>query len=183
MREDGRRYGDETKCEQFEFQSVEINRDENFAVVKTLEKWFIAVYFNDGTLQKNKYVGPYFVSYVLRKIDGQWLIEKSTTARLSRPTPRLANIETKSDIKSKKQFFVKITGQDFEAETVYIEVTGEGCPEIKPCKVSNSALRENSKLTENELDDVPLTLASGSFKITVHNADSQASNAVYLDVP
>ena len=183
LSDEGRRYGDETKCEQFEFQSVEINQSKNFAVVKTLEKWFIATYFNDGTLQKNKYVGPYFVSYIVRKVGGSWLIEKSTTARVSRPTPRLSDIEAVSEMKSGQQFFVRITGQDFEAETVYIEVFGEGCPESKPCKIPNTALRENSKLTETALDNVPFTLASGDFRIVVHNGESQASNPVYIKVP
>ncbi len=48
LSDEGRRYGDETKCEQFEFQSVEINQSKNFAVVKTLEKWFIVAYFNNS---------------------------------------------------------------------------------------------------------------------------------------
>ena len=183
LADEGRHYGSETKCEQFEFQSIEINQDKNFAVVKTLEKWFIAVYFTDGTLQKNKYVGPYFVSYILRKIDGRWLIEKSNTARISRPTPRLSNIEAVSEMKSGQQFFVKLNGQDFETETVYIAVFGVGCPENNPCKVLNAALREHSKLTETELNNVPLTLASGDFRIEVRNGDSQASNTVYLKVP
>jgi DNA-binding winged helix-turn-helix (wHTH) protein len=183
LNDEGRRYGDETKCEQFEFQSVEINRDKNFAVVKTLEKWFIAVYFNDGTLQKNRYVGPYFVSYILRKIDGQWLIEKSTTARINRPTPLLSTIEAKSEINPGQQFFVKITGQDFEAETVYIEVVGEGCPESRPCKVPNTALREKSKMSETVLDNVPLTLVSGEFQVFIRNGNSKISNPVYFKVP
>lgn len=78
-------YGNETKCERFEIQSVEINDEEDFATVKTLEKWFIAEYLNDGTLFRNKTVGPYFVNYSLRKKDGRWLIEKSTTARAKPP--------------------------------------------------------------------------------------------------
>ena len=180
---EGRRYGSETKCEQFEFQSVEINQDKNFAVVKTLEKWFIAVYFNDGTLQKNKYVGPYFVSYILRKVDGRWLIEKSNTARINRPTPRLSGVETVSTAKAGQQFFVKITGQDFEAETVCIEISGEGCPASRPCKVPNSALRERSKLSETVLDNVPLTLGSGDFQLVVHNGDSPMSNPIVINVP
>ncbi len=183
LADESRRYGDETKCEQFEFQSVEINADKNFAVVRTLEKWFIAAYFEDGTLQKNKYVGPYFVSYLVRKIDGRWLIEKSNTARVNRPTPRLSDIETGSEIKSGQQFFARLTGQDFEAETVYIEILGDGCPANKPCKIFNIALRENSKLSETELDNVPLTLDSGDFRIVVRNGDSPESNPVYLKVP
>ncbi len=134
-------------------------------------------------MQRNKTVGPYFVSYILRKVDGNWLIEKSTTARVNRPTPRLSEIEAVSEIKPNQQFFVRITGQDFEPETVYIEVIGEGCPEQKPCKVPNTALRENAKLSENALENVPLTLASGDFQIVVRNGDSQALNALQIFVP
>ncbi len=79
-------YGQETKPEQFEIESVEINEAKDFAIAKTLEKWFIAEYRKDGTLLKNKTVGPYFVTYTLRKIDGKWLIDKSNTAR-AKPTP------------------------------------------------------------------------------------------------
>ncbi|MDQ3133050.1 MAG: hypothetical protein M3Q99_20150, partial [Acidobacteriota bacterium] len=183
MNDEGRRYGDETKCEQLDFQSVEINREQNFAVVKTLEKWFIAVYFNDGTLQKNKYVGPYFVSYLLRKTDGRWLIEKSNTARINRPVPRLSEVEIVSEAKAGQQFYVKLTGQDFEAETTSLEIFGAGCPESKPCKISNTDLREFSKMTETAIDNVPLTLASGDFRMSVRNGDSQASNFVSLTVP
>ena len=181
--EEHRRYGDETRCEQFDFQSVEINKSADMAIVKTLEKWFVAEYLDDGTLLKNKYVGPYFVSYVLRKVNGRWLIEKSTTARVSCPTPHLINIEPITEMKPGQQFFVRISGQDLEAETVYLEVLGPGCPESKPCKVPNSALRENSKLRADQLDNVPLTLAPGNFRIMAHNGDSPASNAVYLTVP
>lgn len=183
LKDENRRYGTETKCEQFEFQSVEINKNGDFAVVKTLEKWFIAVYFDDGTLQRNKYVGPYFVSYIVRKTNGQWLIEKSNTARVTRPTPRISDIVPISEIKPKQQFFVKITGQDFEAETIYLEVIGTGCEKANPCKVPNSALREMSKMSDTTLDKVPLTLDSGDFQIYTRNGDSPASNPVYLKVP
>lgn len=82
-------YGKESKCEQFDFQSVDINEAKDFAVVKTLEKWFLAEYRAGGTLLKNKTVGPYAVTYNLRKTDGQWLIEKSSTARAkAAPTPQ-----------------------------------------------------------------------------------------------
>ena len=88
LQNEGKYYGNESKSEQFEIQSVEINEPNDFAVVKTLEKWFIAEYFEDGTLHKNKTVGPYFVTYILRKIDGKWLIEKSSTAR-AKPSPAI----------------------------------------------------------------------------------------------
>lgn len=183
LKNKGQHYGEETKCEQLEFQSIEVNKDGNYAVVKTLEKWFVAVYFDDGTLERNKTVGPYFVSYILRKVDGKWLIEKSTTARMGRPVPRIDKIEIISEPKSRQQFFVKITGEEFEPETVLIEVVGEGCPESKPCKVPNSALRENSKMSETVLDNVPLTLAEGNFKIFARNGDSQISNSVLINLP
>ena len=86
--DEGRYYGKETKSERFEFQNVEINKSKDYAVVKTLKKWFIVEYRKDGTLLKTKNVGPYFVSYLLRKIDGHWLIEKSNTARAN-PAPQV----------------------------------------------------------------------------------------------
>jgi DNA-binding winged helix-turn-helix (wHTH) protein len=183
LQNEKKRYGEETKCEQFEFQSVEITKSNDFAVVKTLEKWFISVYSIDGVLQKNRRVGPYFVSYALRKIDGRWLIEKSNTGRINRPTPRLFDIKILSGAKPKTQFYIKITGQDFEPENIFIEVSGKDCPETKPCSVPNNVLRETSKLTETVLDDVPLTLDSGDFKITARNGDSKASNSINISIP
>ena len=75
-------YGKETKCEKFDFVSVEINEAKDFAVAKTIEKWFVAKYSTDGILLENKTIGPYAVSYNLRKNGGRWLIEKSSTARV-----------------------------------------------------------------------------------------------------
>jgi hypothetical protein len=77
----GVRYGKESKCEKFDFVSVEVNEAKDFAVAKTIEKWFVPRYRNEGTLLENKTVGPYAVTYNLRKINGKWLIEKSSTAR------------------------------------------------------------------------------------------------------
>lgn len=181
--EKGLHYGNETKCEQFEFQSVEIDAKNEMALVRTLEKWFIAVYREDGALEKNKYVGPYFVSYVLRNIDGRWLIEKSNTARANLPTPRITNVEPASEIKAGQQFFVKLSGEEFLPQSVYVRVSGEGCPEQNPCIVPNSALLKHSKLTETVLNQVPLTLASGEFLIFVHNSENHVSNPVSLKVP
>jgi DNA-binding winged helix-turn-helix (wHTH) protein len=181
--EKGQHYGNETKCEQFEFQSVEIDATNKMALVKTLEKWFIAVYRDDGSLEKNKYVGPYFVSYVLRNVDGRWLIEKSNTARANLPTPRIAAIEPNGEIKPGQQIFVKISGEEFLPQSVYVRVIGEGCPEQSPCIVPNSALLKHSKLTETTIDQLPLTLASGEFQIFVHNSETHVSNPVSLRIP
>lgn len=179
---DGRHYGEGTKCDQFEIQSVDINGAGDTAVVKTLEKWTLAVYLTDGSLNKNRTVGPYFVSYYLRKIDGRWLIEKSNTARINRPVPRLNDINIPDDVVAGKEFNVRVTGQDIEPETVFIEIMGPGCPEAKPCKVPHSTLLEKSKISDTVLENVPLTLASGNFKIVAQNGDSQPSNPVFLRV-
>ena len=183
LKTEGRRYGNDTKCEMFEFQSVEINKDENFAVVKTLEKWFISVYFDDGTLQKNKTVGPYFVSYILRKIDGRWLIEKSNTARVNRPTPQLSEIILPSELKANEQFLFNLKGRDFEPATIFIEITGENCSENNSCKISNPDLREKAKLSETSIKEIPMTLASGDYKILVRNGDSKPSAQMLLTIP
>ncbi len=180
---DDRRYGDETKCEKFEIQFVRINDAKNFADVRTLEKWFIAEYSGDGKLLKNRSVGPYFVSYNVQKIDGRWLIERSTTARSTRPVAFLKDIEFVTQPIAGRQFLVRITGRDFEPEFVYIEAVGPGCPDARPCRVPNSALRETASMTEAELSNVPMTLASGTFKIFVHNGESQPSNPVFLTIP
>jgi DNA-binding winged helix-turn-helix (wHTH) protein len=82
--EKGIHYGRESKCEKFDFVSVDVNETENFAVAKTIEEWFIARYRTDGTFLEYKTIGPYAVTYNLRKLNGKWLIEKSSTARASR---------------------------------------------------------------------------------------------------
>lgn len=177
-----RRYGDESKCEQFDFQSVEINKEGDTAIVKTLEHWFISVY-KEEELLRNREVGPYFVSYILKKIDGRWLIEKSTTARANLPAPKLASVEPTTPVVTGQQFFVRITGEDFLDEVIAIRLTGEGCPESSPCLVPNSAIRKHSKIERTVIDNVPLTLASGSYMVTAVNGTSQPSNAVALKVP
>jgi len=181
--EKGLHYGNETKCEQFEFQSVEIDAKNEMALVKTLEKWFIAVYREDGSLDKNKYVGPYFVSYVLRNVDGKWLIERSNTARANLPMPRLTSIEPQTEVKGGQQFFVTLLGEEFLPQSVYLRILGEGCPEQNPCIVPNSALLKHSKLSDKSLEQVPLTLARGDFLIYVHHSENHVSNPVGLKVP
>lgn len=179
----GKYYGPETKNEQFEFQSVEVNTNDDMAVVKTLEKWFISEYTKDGSLVKNKNVGPYFVSYILRKVEGRWLIEKSNTARATLPPPRLSTIETMSEAQAGRQFFVALTGDGFLPEAVSMRVVGEGCPEADPCIVPNSALVKHARLTETRLENIPLTLASGDFLIYAQHSPTAVSNPLTLHVP
>jgi DNA-binding winged helix-turn-helix (wHTH) protein len=183
MAAEGLRYGDETRSEQFDIQELNIDKDGTTATARTLEKWFVAVYGTDGTLHKNRTIGPYFVNYILRKINGRWLVEKSTTARVARPIPHLTDVEAVTAPIHGQEFLVRITGKDIEPTTVYLEVVGPGCPDSKPCKVPNSALLERSKLSDAAMENVPLTLATGEFRIVAYNGDSKASNPVYLRVP
>jgi DNA-binding winged helix-turn-helix (wHTH) protein len=183
MAREGKRYGDETKCEQFEIQSLNIDKTGTTATARVLEKWFIAVYLADGTLHKNRTVGPYFVDYILKKHDGRWYVEKSTTGRVLRPTPQLIDVNSITAPEAGKEFVVNITGKDLEPMTVFLEVIGAGCPDTKPCKVPNSALVERAKVSETVLQNVPLTLGSGEFQIVARNGDSKPSNPVLLHVP
>ncbi len=180
---EGRKYGSETKCERFEIQSIELNEKKDFADVRTLEKWFIADYHSEGTLLRNRTIGPYFVSYILRKVDGRWLIEKSNTARSVRPIPYIADIEITTEIKAGRQFLARITGRDFEPESIYIDVVGPGCPDPKPCKIPNSVILEKSTVSSSEMTNIPFTLATGQFKIVARNGESSPSNPTYINVP
>ncbi len=179
---EGRRYGDETKCELFDFESVEINSDGDMAVVKTLEKWFTAVYSSDGKLVRNRTIGPYFVSYVLRKSDGRWLIEKSNTGRATPAAPKLKSVEAMTTPGPGRQFFVRIIGEDLLGDIVHLKIVGEGCPESSPCEIPNRVLLESSKITPSTIESIPLTLASGEFKLYAQNGDSKLSNPVKLSI-
>ncbi|HMO82312.1 MAG TPA: winged helix-turn-helix domain-containing protein [Pyrinomonadaceae bacterium] len=176
-------YGAESRCEQFEIQSIEISKGGDFATAKTLEKWFLAEYHTDGTLVKNKTVGPYFVHYILRKDGGQWKIEKSSTARATKPPPIIEKIEFVTDPVAGREFFVRIEGQGIDPASVFIKVIGPGCPDVSPCSVPNSALRIHSKISETEISNAPFTLDSGEYTIYAQNGESTPSNSITLLVP
>lgn len=107
----------------------------------------------------------------------------SAITLFGRTTPTLDRLEIVTPPMSGQQFFLRLHGKDFQSETVYVVMVGNGCPEIKPCEVPNSILREYSNISENVLDNIPLTLASGNYFLFVHNGDSAASNSVSLSVP
>ncbi|CAN5356521.1 hypothetical protein BH20ACI2_BH20ACI2_10050 [soil metagenome] len=183
MLKDGVKYGDETRCEQFEIQSLELNKEKNFATARTLEKWFITNYDSHGALIKNKTVGPYFVDYILKKVDGRWLVEKSTTARVVRPVPQLTRVEFISEPSGENPFRLKILGRDLEPNTVHLKILGPGCPTESPCKVQHSTLLENAKISKESLDNVPITLSRGTFELFAMNGDSKESNPLQLMIP
>ena len=176
-------YGPETRNEQFEIHEVQIDPRGEFATAKTLEKWFIAEYRNDGTLVKNKTVGPYFVHYILHKHGGRWKIKNSSTARASKPAPILEAVTPLTEPSAGSEFRVRISGQGFEPESVFIRVTGPGCPDASPCIIPNSALRISASLSETAVEGAPLTLTSGEYHVAVQNGESLPSNSLTLAVP
>jgi DNA-binding winged helix-turn-helix (wHTH) protein len=107
----------------------------------------------------------------------------SAITLFGRTTPKLDRLEIVTPPTPGQRFFLRLHGKGFQSETVYVVVVGNGCPQIKPCEVPNSALREHSNIFENVLDYVPLTLASGEYLIFAHNGDSAGSNPISLSVP
>ena len=179
----GTYYGKETRCVKFEIQSVELDLNRKNAIVKTFEEWFISVYKSDTDKFVTTYsVGPYFVSYALKKIDGRWLVVRSSTARANAVTPEITNIEPIGEIEGDSQFYVRITGKDFVPSTIFVKIIGPGCPEQNPCRVPNSVLRYDKDLSET-IFSAPLTLAPGNYTIYVQNGESNPSNSVKLFVP
>ncbi|MFN0141779.1 MAG: transcriptional regulator [Pyrinomonadaceae bacterium] len=180
---ESRQYGNESKNVQFRFEAVNITESGEEATVRTFEEWQTANYLTDGSLIKISPIGPYFVDYLLRKVDGRWLVEKSTTARTVRPTPRLDTIAIFTPPVAGKEFHIDLTGADIEPMTIYLEITGTGCPKVKPCPITNDILLKYAPPTETGLQRVPLTLASGEFEIVARNGDSKPSNSLKLSVP
>ncbi len=180
---DSSHYGPETRNEQFDIHEVQIDPRGEFATAKTLEKWFIAEYRNDGTLVKNKTIGPYFVHYILHKHDGRWKIKNSSTARATKPAPVLESVTPLSEPAAGAEFRVRISGQGLEPEGVFIRVTGPGCPDASPCIIPNSALRLSAALSETAIDGAPLTLTSGEYHVAIQNGESVPSNSLTLTVP
>jgi hypothetical protein len=183
LQRDSSHYGPETRNEQFEIHDVQVDPGGEFATAKTLEKWFIAEYRNDGTLVKNKTVGPYFVNYILRRHQGSWKIERSTTARATKPAPNLESLSPVTPPVAASEFRVTIAGQGLDPESVFIRMVGPGCPDISPCIVPNSALRLSASLSDKVIDGAPLTLTSGEYAIAIQNGESVPSNSLTLLVP
>lgn len=71
-----------------------------------------------------------------------------------------------------QQFFVRIDGTGFNSNVSRVVVTGPGCGGFGACKVDNDIIRQFGYITNNRIERVPLTLASGNFLIYVHNGTS-----------
>lgn len=181
--DEGTNYGHETRNEQFDFQSIEINKNGTFATARTLEKWFITAYNKDGALIRNRTVGPYFVDYILKKIDGRWLVEKSTTATVVRPVPQLARVDFIDEPAYSKPFRARILGRDIEPSTIHLKLIGPGCPNDSPCKIPHATLLETAKLSKESIDNASFTLKRGTFELFAMNGDSKESNGIKFTVP
>ncbi len=85
LRNKKRHYGTESRNEQFDFRYVRIFSPRDYAEVGTTEIWFVPLYNEDGSrvLDRNVRLGPYTVDYILKKIDGVWLLEENSTPRAS----------------------------------------------------------------------------------------------------
>jgi hypothetical protein len=98
--------------------------------------------------------------------------------------PKIAGVEAVSQVKGGQQFFVRLRGENFDPQSVALQVTGEGCPAAAPCLVPHEAIRKHSEITETALENVPLTLAGGGdFQIAALNSGGPPSNFVVLSVP
>lgn len=75
------RYGTESKVEMFDFIDVSILPPGDYAEVRTRERWYAPVYREDTgrAFDKPPFLGPYQVDYTLRKINGRWLVQWTST--------------------------------------------------------------------------------------------------------
>jgi hypothetical protein len=67
----------------FDFRYVRIFSPRDYVEVGTSERWYVPTMWADGSRVQNRnvYLGIYDVDYMLRKIDGRWLIEDNSTPR------------------------------------------------------------------------------------------------------
>ncbi|QQS32658.1 MAG: winged helix-turn-helix domain-containing protein [Acidobacteriota bacterium] len=178
---EGRYYGEQTECLTFEFDKVELNNGRDAATVRTFEKWSLDDITKDGNISRKKTVGPYFVDYVLRKVNGRWLIERSTTARTVRPVPQLTSIEIAPN--KNGGWLASVVGSDFEPLTIYFDIFGPDCTLTRPCRVENFTLRDRASMTSEAIWNIPIELAPGEYEITAKNGDSSPSKPLTFKIP
>jgi hypothetical protein len=81
LRQRGFHYGPESKLLALDVRYVRVALFSRDATVGTTEKWFLPLYEETGVVVpgKNPTLGPYQIDYLLRRIDGRWLIQSTTT--------------------------------------------------------------------------------------------------------
>jgi DNA-binding winged helix-turn-helix (wHTH) protein len=95
----------------------------------------------------------------------------------------LSKIEWSQLPNNNNELMINIYGENFDPESVCVRVTGLECPESAPCIVPNGALRKHSRIGNEALIDVPLTLPAGRFSIFVQNGNSPFSNGLTFEIP
>ena len=97
--------------------------------------------------------------------------------------PRLEKVEIISLPDKNRQLFIRLNGENFDANVVRVRVIGLECFENDPCEVPNNVIRKMSNIKGNSLERIPLTLPPGEFQIFVQNGESKMSNGIALTVP
>ncbi len=74
-------YGNGSRLVSYNIRFVTIGANGNTATVGTKESWYLPLYDSKGKRvpNKNPYIPPYSVQYVLQKVNGRWLIQSDTT--------------------------------------------------------------------------------------------------------
>jgi hypothetical protein len=75
----GWHYGPESSVRTFDILNAAIFAGDR-AEVRTREHWYLPLYYKNGTRVEGRSadLGPYEVNYLLRKLDGKWLIQTAT---------------------------------------------------------------------------------------------------------
>lgn len=178
---EGRFYGEQTECVTFDFDKVELNKTRDVATVRTFEKWSLDDIKIDGNISKKKTVGPYFVDYVLKKVNGRWMIERSTTARTVRPVPQLTSIEIAPN--KNGGWLASVVGSDMEPLTIFFDIFGPDCTLTRPCRVENFTLKDKASMTPDAIWNIPIELGPGEYQIIGKNGDSSPSKPLTFTIP
>jgi len=87
LRNKGRRYGKDSKSENFEFRYVKLSWLGNQAEISTNESWYLPMYDKDGNRVTGRREYQTFLAiYFLEKRQGRWLIQRTTVPRPA-PSP------------------------------------------------------------------------------------------------
>lgn len=82
LRSKGRHFGAESELRQFDFRDVRVYAGRDYAEVRTDEKWYVPLYGADGSRVPDKNpILAYPVDYMLKKVNGKWLLEENGTPR------------------------------------------------------------------------------------------------------
>lgn len=98
-------------------------------------------------------------------------------------SPRLEKTEFISKPVPGKEFYLRLSGKDFNAETVRLKVAGPGCGGDDPCTVKNGDLRLYGQITNLVIEKAPLTLRGGDYHLWLENELGNGSNKLKITVP